>query len=330
MSEQQSSAESEQTSFQKRVHGWMMDCFSMEICRDRQERNHRFLEEALELVQACGCTTSEAHQLVDYVYGRDQGDINQEVGGVMVTLAALCLANDIDMHQGGETELARILQPAIMNKIRAKQAAKPKHSPLPAHPAPGAEPQTVSKLEAEIGMLREKLSDALASGLPHKSDCAVYSAPAHEPGPCDCGVGASFDDGAFDLALKLRQHNGWVRVVSDTDAVNLIKSFIASRCQADSSPQSAPSDDLEDLVARFSKALLAKLKLARANGRSGWEFDDWEEHCQAGLLRHLAKGDPRDVAAYCAFMWHHGWATKAADRQSQAESAALTQSERKS
>jgi hypothetical protein len=181
-------------------------------------------------------------------------------------------------------------------------------------------PQTVSKLEAEIGMLREKLSDALASGLPHKSDCAVYSAPAHEPGPCDCGVGASFDDGAFDLALKLRQHNGWVRVVSDTDAVNLIKSFIASRCRADSSPQSAPSDDLEDLVARFSKALLAKLKLARANGRSGWEFDDWEEHCQAGLLRHLAKGDPRDVAAYCAFMWHHGWATKAADRQSQAES----------
>jgi NTP pyrophosphatase (non-canonical NTP hydrolase) len=138
-----SSAVSEQPSFQKRVHGWMMDCFSMEICRDRQERNHRFLEEALELVQACGCTASEAHQLVDYVYGRDQGDINQEVGGVMVTLAALCLANDIDMHQGGEIELARILQPAIMNKIRAKQASKPKHSPLPAHPAPGAgaEPQ---------------------------------------------------------------------------------------------------------------------------------------------------------------------------------------------
>jgi NTP pyrophosphatase (non-canonical NTP hydrolase) len=144
------SAVSEQPSFQKRVHGWMMDCFSMEICRDRQERNHRFLEEALELVQACGCTASEAHQLVDYVYGRDQGDINQEVGGVMVTLAALCLANDIDMHQGGEIELARILQPAIMNKIRAKQASKPKHSPLPAHPAPGAgaEPQSVDTTEA--------------------------------------------------------------------------------------------------------------------------------------------------------------------------------------
>src|SRR6266436_4429278 len=115
--------------FQKRVHAWMMECFSMEICRDRQERNHRFIEEALELVQACGCTASEAHQLVDYVYGRDQGDINQEVGGVMVTLAALCLANDIDMHSGGETELARVW--TKIDQIRAKQASKPKHSPLP-------------------------------------------------------------------------------------------------------------------------------------------------------------------------------------------------------
>lgn len=117
--------------FQKRVQGWMKQCFSMEICRDRQELNHRFLEEALELVQACGCTASEAHQLVDYVYGRDQGEINQEVGGVMVTLAALCLANDIDMHEGGEVELTRILKPETMAKIQAKYAAKPKHSPLP-------------------------------------------------------------------------------------------------------------------------------------------------------------------------------------------------------
>lgn len=126
-------------SFQKRVHRWMMDCFSMEICRDRDERNHRFLEEALELVQSLGCTRSEAYQLVDYVYGRPAGDPRQEVGGTMVTLAALCLAADIDLQDSAETELARILQPHIMNKIRAKQASKPKHSPLPTHPAPDAE-----------------------------------------------------------------------------------------------------------------------------------------------------------------------------------------------
>lgn len=115
--------------FQKRVNAWMMECFSMEICRDTVERNHRFLEEALELVQSLGCTQSEAHQLVDYVFGREVGEPTQEVGGVIVTLAALCLANDFDMMQCGETELARIW--TKIDKIREKQAAKPKHSPLP-------------------------------------------------------------------------------------------------------------------------------------------------------------------------------------------------------
>lgn len=117
--------------FQARVQPWMMDCFGPEISADRQERNHRFIEEALELIQACGATASEAHQLVDYVFNRPVGDPSQEVGGVMVTLAALCLANGLDMHQAGDIELARISAPAIRDKIRAKQASKPKHSPLP-------------------------------------------------------------------------------------------------------------------------------------------------------------------------------------------------------
>jgi len=120
--------------FQERVQPWLMACFGEMIAGDREERNHRFLEEALELVQACGCTASEAHQLVDYVYGRDIGEPAQEVGGVMVTLAALCLANGLDMHANGETELARIW--TKVEAIRAKQAAKPKHSPLPALSTP--------------------------------------------------------------------------------------------------------------------------------------------------------------------------------------------------
>lgn len=118
-------------SFQSRVLPWLATCFGPMIAGDREERNHRFLEEALELVQACGCTAGEARQLVDYVYGRPVGDPPQEVGGSMVTLAALCLANGIDMHEAGETELARIW--TKVDAIRAKQAAKPKYSPLPQH-----------------------------------------------------------------------------------------------------------------------------------------------------------------------------------------------------
>ena len=107
----------------------MIACFGREIANDKLERNHRFLEEALELVQACGCTASEAHQLVDYVFGRPKGEIGQEVGGVMVTLAALCLAQTVSMGYEGDVELARIW--ANVEKIRAKQASKPKNSPLP-------------------------------------------------------------------------------------------------------------------------------------------------------------------------------------------------------
>lgn len=123
--------------FQPRVRPWMLACFGEKIAGDREERNHRFLEEALELVQACGCTASQAHQLVDYTFSRPVGEAAQEVGGVMVTLAALCLANGLDMHAAGEVELARIW--TKVEAIRAKQAAKPKHSPLPMHVAAPAE-----------------------------------------------------------------------------------------------------------------------------------------------------------------------------------------------
>ncbi|MEE4087486.1 hypothetical protein [Pseudomonas viridiflava] len=127
--------------FQGRVEPWMTACFGAEISADRQERNHRFLEESLELVQACGATSDEAHQLVDYVYGRPTGEPDQEVGGVMVTLAALCLAHQLDMHAAGETELSRIW--TKVDQIRAKQAAKPAMSPLPgAYPERHAQPAT--------------------------------------------------------------------------------------------------------------------------------------------------------------------------------------------
>ena len=137
--------EQHDANFQQRVAPWMQECFGPEISADVTERNHRFLEEALELVQSKGCTANEAHQLVDYVFGRDVGDPHQEVGGVMVTLAALCLAAGLDMDKAAEDELARIW--TKVDKIRAKQAAKPKHSPLPQHVK---QPDAVHKIVEEL------------------------------------------------------------------------------------------------------------------------------------------------------------------------------------
>jgi len=116
--------------FQQRVQPWMLSCFGAEVSGNTTERNFRFLEESLELVQACGCTKEEVLKLVDYTYGRPVGERYQEVGGVMLTLAALCLAQNLDMHQAGETELTRVWMDIM--KIRKKQQAKrDMMSPLP-------------------------------------------------------------------------------------------------------------------------------------------------------------------------------------------------------
>lgn len=76
-------------------------------------------------------------------------------------------------------------------------------------------------------------------------------------------------------------------------------------------PKMHPST--ESLVRRFSWALADKLAAAEKKyGYSdGWASHDWMDECRAHLMEHIAKGDPRDVAAYCAFLWHHGESTSA-------------------
>jgi hypothetical protein len=161
------------SSFQSRVDDWLLACFGETIARDKIERNHRLLEEALEAVQSGVCTRSEAHQLVDYVFDRPVGELWQEVGGCMNTLAAFCAAHGLDMAECGERELARVW--TKVEAIRAKHAAKPKHSPLPQHvegkPAPSAEArEVVAKVREDNPADKHrryafKLSDAEAAAL---------------------------------------------------------------------------------------------------------------------------------------------------------------------
>jgi NTP pyrophosphatase (non-canonical NTP hydrolase) len=115
--------------FQGRVAEWLAACFPRAVRADREERMHRFLEEALELAQAIGCSSEDAHRLADYVFSRPIGRPEVEVGGVMVTLAALCAAAGIDMNNAADRELDRNW--ARIDAIRGKQANKPVQSPLP-------------------------------------------------------------------------------------------------------------------------------------------------------------------------------------------------------
>jgi hypothetical protein len=119
----------EHKSYQRRVEDWLSACFPPSVRTDRQERTYRFLEEALELAQANGCSRDEARMLIDYVYSRPGGRPDLEVGGVMVTLASLCSATQINMSEAGERELERNWE--RIETIRQKQASKPRGSPLP-------------------------------------------------------------------------------------------------------------------------------------------------------------------------------------------------------
>ena len=115
------------STFQNSVRDWILECFGSEISDYKPERNQRFLEESLELVQSCDMSPEDAHRLVDYVYSRPVGDKVQEVGGTLVTLAALCGAHRIHMELAAEDELLRIQKKDVMEKIRAKQATKPQY-----------------------------------------------------------------------------------------------------------------------------------------------------------------------------------------------------------
>lgn len=70
--------------------------------------------------------------------------------------------------------------------------------------------------------------------------------------------------------------------------------------------------DTKKLVGDFANALAEKLYKAQLKYGydADWKQDGWPTQCQAHFHQHIAKGDPRDVAAYCAFMWYHGWKTE--------------------
>lgn len=113
--------------FQTAVANWCQECFGPTITNDQIERSDRLLEEILELLQTVpGFTQERAHKLVDYVFNRPVGQPLQEMGGVMVCLAAFANAmpTSITIGMCANAELTRVMQPEVMLKVRDKQAMK--------------------------------------------------------------------------------------------------------------------------------------------------------------------------------------------------------------
>ena len=96
---------------------------------------------------------------------------------------------------------------------------------------------------------------------------------------------------------------------------------LTTPARAEAQDEGAATDDLVD---RFAVALKAKLRAAgeKYGFDDAWKADDWRDKLIEDLLRHIQKGDPRDVAAYCAFAWHHDWSLS--PKQDDLRSAAFT------
>jgi len=80
--------------------------------------------------------------------------------------------------------------------------------------------------------------------------------------------------------------------------------------------------DTRELVLRFAFRLAIKLRKAeqKYGYSNGWKESGWMDECRAKLREHVEKGDPLDVAAYCAFLHWHGAST--ANTHPQPEQAA--------
>ena len=103
---------------------WMTRALGPGIRDDKRERVLRFLEEALELCQVCELPIEAIHNMIDYTYNRPVGEIKDEVGGVLICLAALCNANDVDMQTAVSVRMRLCYQ--NMEAIRLKHMAKPR------------------------------------------------------------------------------------------------------------------------------------------------------------------------------------------------------------
>jgi hypothetical protein len=109
---------------QVKVLAWAVAAFG-EVAKDPKERAKRFIEEAIELTQAMGVYEDEVLRIVRYVYDRPVGETFQEVGGVSLTLLALCESIGMAADDAEWWELNRVLKLKI-DALRAKQNAKAK------------------------------------------------------------------------------------------------------------------------------------------------------------------------------------------------------------
>jgi hypothetical protein len=102
----------------------------------------------------------------------------------------------------------------------------------------------------------------------------------------------------------------WEVDVFRQSAEAIMKQLGPGRLSAAPSQPAPHPDDVA--VDRFAEAMKQKLGMARVKGRGGWQTCSKEDLSRM-LREHVEKGDPRDVANFCMFLYSlgHGIAQQA-------------------
>ena len=111
--------------FQCGAADWITACWGKNCLFHKRERGLRFAEEAIELMQAIGLSRDDVSAMQDYVYNRKKGDIDNEIGGVLATLAGLATAHMINMEGVARDILLSCWARSL--HIRQKHETTPKH-----------------------------------------------------------------------------------------------------------------------------------------------------------------------------------------------------------
>ena len=112
---------------QEHVLAWAIRTFGPEAASPL-ERALRFLEESVELYQATthgqrGIAFDAIKKTVERVYSRPVGDVRREVGGVAVTLLALCEVAGVRLAEAERDEWGRV-QSIPRREFQARHAIK--------------------------------------------------------------------------------------------------------------------------------------------------------------------------------------------------------------
>lgn len=88
---------------------WACETFTAEVAMNPGERLMRFVEEAVELSHACDMPRETVEKIVARVYGREPGNIEQEVAQSQVTLEMLAKVLRLNLEAAATKEFERVL-----------------------------------------------------------------------------------------------------------------------------------------------------------------------------------------------------------------------------